>query len=140
MKLNKNLYEAGAPFMLDFPSGNLQAPQNFTHFEVQIVNTPSGIDFIMFFEPAISSNIKLSLFATAPVKNCESYGTTKRFKIAVLDSSFLSGSSIKELYWKKYSQLPDTMSKIFFEYQIRKSAIRIRFSSQILRNLRHINY
>ena len=115
MKLNKNLYEVGAPLMLDFPSGNLEEPQNFTQFEVQMVNTPSGKDLLMFIDPAINNNTKLSLFATMPVNNSESYGSSKRLKIAVLDSSFHSGSSIKDLYWNKYNQLPGTTTKVFFE-------------------------
>jgi hypothetical protein len=115
IKLNKNLYEVGASLMLDFPSGNLEDPQNFNQFEVQMVNSPSDIDLLMFIEPAIDSNTKLSIFATMPVNNSESYGTSKRLKIAVLDSSFVSGSSIKDLYWQKYFQFPGKTTKVFFE-------------------------
>ena len=127
IKLNKNLYEVGAPLMLDFPTGNLEEPQNFHHFEVQMVNTIPGIDLLMFIDPAINNNTKLSLFATLPVNNSESYGSSKRLKIAVLDSSFISGTSIKDLYWNKYFQFPGSTTKVFFE--IKSVSLQSAFAS-----------
>ena len=127
IKLNKNLYEVGAPLMLDFPSGNLEVPQDFSQFDIQMANSPSGSDLLMFIDPAINANTKLSLFATLPVSNSESYGSSKRLKIAVLDSSFVSGSSIKDLYWNKYFQFHGSTSKVFFE--IKSVSMQSAFAS-----------
>ena len=92
-----------------------------------MVPTPTSTDLLMVIDPAISGNTKLSLFATMPVKNSELYGTHKRFKIAVLDSSFVSGSSIKDFYFQKYNQLPETRFKVFFE--IKSTNLHTGFSS-----------
>ena len=80
MKFNKNLYEVGAPLIYDFPSGVIAEPQTFSMFSVQMINTPSGKDLLLFINPPIDSTTKVSLFATMPVKNSELYGTTKDIK------------------------------------------------------------
>jgi len=118
LKLNKNLYEVGEPVLKDFPLGAKIDPQIFDLFSVTLVDTPTGKDMLLFLEPAINSNSKLSLFATMPVKSSELYGTRRRYKIAVLDSSFVSGSSIKDLYYNKFGQLPWSATKAFFEYKV----------------------
>jgi len=117
VKLNKSLYEVGEPVLKDFPSINNIVQQTFDLFSVKIINTPSGKDLLLFINPDINSDTKLSIFATMPVKPSELYGNRRTYKIAVLDGSFTSGSSIKDFYINKFGLLPDSASKAFFEYK-----------------------
>ncbi len=127
MKLNKNLSEVGEPLITDFPDIKYLQPQNISSFSVKMVNSNSGNDILLFFNPAINNKTKLSLFATMPLKLSLSYSTSHAYKIAVLDSSFISGSSIKDFYLHKHKQLPDSMSKVFFE--IKSANINSGFTS-----------
>ncbi len=117
IKINKSLYEVGEPVLKGFPLNSKISLQTFDQFSVKMDNTPSGNDLFLFIDPAIDSNTKLSIFATMPLKPSELYGTSRRYKIAVLDSSFVSGSSIKDYYINKFGLLPDSSSKAFFEYK-----------------------
>ena len=116
MKLNRNLYEVNVPILKDFPAHQNTPPQTFESYEIQMINTSAGKDLLLYISPAIESKTKIKLFATKDIKVSEMYGTHKLYKIAVLDSSFISGSSIKQYYIKKYNKLPSLGGKSFFDY------------------------
>ena len=130
MKLNRNLHEVKEPLMKDCPSSSNIQPQPVKSFRVEMVNTPSGIDLLLFINPSIKNKTKIILSATKPVRNSEQYGTHNTYKIAVLDNSFTSGSSIKDFYLKKYLVLPSIYKKAFFD--IRSININSGFSSPYL--------
>ena len=127
MKLNRNLYEINEPIMRDCPSFLNYEPQDFSSFEVRMVDTHSGKDLLLFLFPAINNNTKIKLFASKDVKTSEMYGTHRLYKIAVLDSTFVSGSSIKDYYTEKYVNLPASNGKAFFD--IRSTNINSGFTS-----------
>ena len=116
MKLNRNLYEVNEPIMRDCPSFQNYIPQEFSNFQIKMVDTPAGKDLLLFIFPTINSNTKIKLFASKDVKTSEMYGTHRLYKIAILDSNFVSGSSIKDYYIKKYVNLPASNGKAFFDY------------------------
>ena len=116
MKLNRNLYEVNEPLLEDFPAHQIISPQTFESYEVKMVDTPAGKDLLLYIYPAIEPKTKIKLFATKDIKVSEMYGTHKLYKIAVLDSTFVSGSNIKQYYIKKYNKLPGLDGKAFFDY------------------------
>ena len=127
MKLNRNLYEVNEPLMKDLPPLTNQIPQSFKNFYVEIVNTPSGPDLLLYFKPVIKTTAKIILTATKPVSVAEKYGARKLYKFAVIDSSFISGSSIKDYYLKKYFTLPNIYQKVYID--LKSIDIRTGFSS-----------
>jgi hypothetical protein len=115
MKLNRNLYEIGIPINLDVPVGSGNNALEVGSFSVNMIDNTSGKDYLLFFDPPIDSRNKLIVYATKSIKVTEQYMTHVPFKIAVLDSTFLSGSSIKDYFLRKYKSLPDSGSKVFFK-------------------------
>lgn len=115
MKLNRNLYEAEMPLLRKLPGLNTLQPQTFSSFSVSIVSNASGTDILLYFKPQISKKTKICLFATKSQKPTLSYGSSRTYKFAVLDSTFVSGSSIKDLYMEKFKYMPDAASKVYFK-------------------------
>ncbi len=115
MKMNRNLYEVNEPILENFHPDRFSQPQIFTSFKVRLIDTPTDKDLQLIIYPPINSTTKIKLSATMPLKVTELYGTHKTRKIAVLDSSFVSGSSIKDYYLNKYPTLPESNSKAFFD-------------------------
>lgn len=112
VKFNRIRQEIGEPALLDFPG--IALPQSFDHFSVEYINTPAGTDLILNISPPISSATKIRLTATRMVNRGVSSANRRHYKIGILDSSFISGSSIKDLYINKFGGLPPIDKKIFF--------------------------
>ena len=112
VKLNRIRQEIKEPVLLDFPG--ISNPQSFNKFSIEYINTPAGTDLILNFSPAISSATKIRLSATKFVNRGVSSANRRHYKIGVLDFSFTSGGSIKDLYIEKFGGLPPIDKKVFF--------------------------
>ena len=129
MKLNRLLHSINQPIINDFPEGVIIKPQIIYSFSVNIIDTPSGKDLILYISPAIADYNKVTLSATSPLAVTEGYSSNKPTKIGVLDSSFSSGSSITDYYLGKYKKLPGLKTKIFVS--VKSTNINSGFTSPL---------
>ena len=112
MKLNRNLQEIDETPIVDAPP--YDEPQIFDSFSVDIVTTPGSEDITLNISPAIASGTKIKVFATRVLKPGVRFVDGNFRKIAVLDSTFISGGSIEAAYIAKFGGSPRTGEKAAF--------------------------
>ena len=112
-KLNRNLQEIGQPIQSVVPT--MGQPESFDDFSVNATTTPGTEDIKLFISSAITADNKVIVYATPRMRpgNRSSKKTVR--KIGVLDSTFITGGSIKNMYIAKFGGLLQTGEKATFE-------------------------
>jgi hypothetical protein len=113
-QLNRNLQEINEAMITTPPV--MEPAQSFNTFSVDIDETPGSEDIKMSFDPAISTDTKVIVYAT-PILNRGAVSISPRWyrKIAVLDNTFLTGSSIKADYLSIFKTMPATGQRVGFK-------------------------
>ncbi len=115
MMLNRNLQEIDQPVITDCPP--IGKPQKFDFFSVNITTTPGTEDIKLFISAPVDAGTKIKLYSTRHIKPGVYNFSRKLNKIGVIDSTFITGGSIKSLYLAKYGTLPGTGDKVYFAIQ-----------------------
>ena len=113
--INRTLVEIKEPFIFDPPKKVY--PLQFKFFKVEITASDKLDDIRIFFKPNIPENVKVMVFASYQMKMGMN-STKKHFyrKIAVIDSTFKSGSSLLEHYMYAYQDYRFSTAKIAFRF------------------------
>jgi hypothetical protein len=111
--INMKLLDIGEPIIMSLPSFN--HAQTFEKITVEIVQEKGKKDIILRFSPEIKEETKLVITATAGVKDNLLYIHPSEYKrIALLDSNFMSGESLRKHYLQVYKSIPKTGMKVSF--------------------------
>ena len=105
LSYNGFLQEIGMPINKDVPE--LKQPQLSISFNLEATNNDGKREMLFHLEDPIQENSKVILYASGPLKT----GTPKideRYlrKISVIDSEFVSGSSILARYLLVFKEIP----------------------------------
>jgi len=114
---NCNLAKVGSTFISDAPSIDLNNVKYPNGFVCDIVATPGSEDITCNFIDAISVGQKLVIESSGEVSAGIEYMKNYR-KIGVLDSAFMTGSSIKDLYESVFGAVPAAGKVAFFRGHI----------------------
>jgi len=97
--INRNLLEVGASPMLNPPKKIF--PKIIEEVDIDIIINKKKVDIFLFFKPHIEKNSCIIVYATKPLTpGVNSPKPSLYKKIAVLDSSFISGNSVIKEYCK----------------------------------------
>jgi hypothetical protein len=114
--INMKRLDIGEPVIKAIPS--FEHAQTFQNISVEIVRVKGKKDIILKYTPAIKEETKLVITATAGVKENLLYIHPSEYKrIALLDSSFKSGDSLRKHYLNVYKSIPKTGMKVSFLIQ-----------------------
>ena len=116
LKCNRSLIEINQPVILDPPKNT--NVQNFDTIDADIIVSGDLWDIKLHFKPLIKKNTKVIVFATAFLKPGVNSPKSNKYKeIAVLDSTFINGSSILEYYNKVFLYQSFKSFKIAFKFK-----------------------
>jgi hypothetical protein len=111
--VNMKRIEIGEPVIISIPHFN--STQVFNKIKIEIIKVKNRKDLILEFSPEIKENIKLVVTATRGLKdNLLHIPVVEYKKIAILDSSFKSGDSLRENYLRVHDRMPEAGKKISF--------------------------
>ncbi len=112
-KCNRNRQEIGEAMITAKPV--IGTPQSFEMFDVDVVTTPGSEEIKVNFDPAINADTKVEIYGTQPLRPGNKSAKTRFRKLGYVDDTFLTGSSIKDIYIAKFGGMPTTGEKIMFE-------------------------
>ena len=112
-KLNRNLQEIDEVMVSNVP--HMGSPQSFETMEVDAVATPGAEDITLHFTPIINADMKLVIYASPRMRLGNRSSKKRLRKIGVVDSTFLTGGSIKDMYIAKFGGLLQAGEKGMFE-------------------------
>lgn len=116
IKCNRSLLEISQPIILDPPKNT--KVQALNSIDVDILISGNYYDIKLLIKPALNKNTKLLVFATAFIKPGINTPKSNKYKeIAVLDSTFISGSSILDYYNKVFLYQNYNSFKIAFRFK-----------------------
>ena len=111
--VNMKRLEIGEPVIISLP--NFKSAQAFNKIKIEIIKDKNRKDIILTFSPEIQEDIKLVVKATRGLKeNLLHIPAVENKKIAILDSSFKSGDSLREYYLGVHERMPEAGKKISF--------------------------
>lgn len=111
--VNMKRIEIGEPVIISIPS--FKSAQAFNKINIEIIKVKNRKDLILEFSPEINENTKLVVKATRGLKdNLLHIPVVEYKKIALLDSSFKSGDSLREYYLSVHERMPEAGKKISF--------------------------
>jgi hypothetical protein len=112
--LNRNLQEINEAIITTPPA--MDPVESFDTFSVNILTTPGSEDIKASLSPAIDANTKVIIYATPVINQAAVYINPNWFrKVAVLDSTFVSGSTIKTEYLSVFKVMPTTGQRVAFK-------------------------
>jgi len=113
MRLNKNLLEIGGSIINDAPQ-----PADVPGFEsLSVVADTTTGTMNATFSPAISANVDVQVFATAPLSAGKQFVKSELRKIAVLTNADTSPEDLAAAYIAKFGALPPVGSKVFIAFK-----------------------
>jgi hypothetical protein len=115
MRLNRNFQEIGQPILDDCPQNLTSVLVPFDTISVEAKSTPGSEDIKLDFSPAIDADKIVMLYATTIVKSGTKVKESAYRKIGTLDSTFLTGSTIQDLYVAKFNEKLQTGSMAAFK-------------------------
>jgi hypothetical protein len=111
----RNMVEINEPVIYDAPEQVYPIP--FKTVQVELIGSDTLEDIKLHFEPAISKNVKYKVFATAMLKRSLFFVKPCWYrKVAVIDSAFLSGSSVFKEYYAVFQNYGLEISRIDFKF------------------------
>ena len=114
VKLNRNLQDIGQPFYKDITRKTMVTPPDMSGSEVSIVTTPGSEDIKLFIPAALDADTMAIVYASPVLKSsCKPNWKLLRI-IMVIDSTFISGGSIKTQYLAEFGTLPGTGELVGF--------------------------
>ncbi len=111
-KLNRNRQEIGETLLTGIP--HIMRPESFDSFSVDVVTTPGTEDIKLNLSPVITLDMKLIVYATPRMRPGNRSSKKTLRKIGVLDHTFVSGGSIKDMYVAKNGGMLQTGEKATF--------------------------
>ncbi len=114
IKLNQNLALIGQPAITVAPASILP-PASIIPISVNITTTPGTEDIKLFIPAALPASSMAVVRATTVVKPGTQSKDGNLRNIGTIDSTFISGGSIKSMYLAKYGALPGTGDRVYFE-------------------------
>ena len=117
MKLNRNLQDIGMAIIANAPQVILY-PEQLADFQADIVSTPGAEDITLNFTGLIAADTKVKVFASKPLQPGRKAQRTTLRQIGVIDSTFVSTDSIKDLYIAKYGSLPGAGVSAMFGIEV----------------------
>jgi hypothetical protein len=125
-KLNRNRQEIGESLLTGIPIMGM--PEIFEGFSVEADTTPGTEDITLNLTPAINADNKVVVYATPRMRLGNRSSKKRLRKIGVLDHTFVSGGSIKDMYVARFGGMLQTGEKA--EFQIKSVVIASGYASQ----------
>ena len=114
VKLNRNLQAIGQPFYQDITRSGMVTPPDLSGSTVDVITT-SGTEDIKLFIPATLDADTMAIVYASPVLKSSCKPNWKLLRIImVIDSTFISGGSIKTQYLAEFGTLPGTGELVGF--------------------------
>ncbi|MBP7498071.1 MAG: hypothetical protein KA792_10450 [Bacteroidales bacterium] len=111
VKLNRNLLEVG--MQVKKQPGRPDFPPLLNKVKIELRREEKDWDLLLHFQPELTENFRILLFATAPMNfKINSIKETAYKVIAVLDAGFKPGMSIKSFYFNKFQCEPGFRDKV----------------------------
>ena len=114
VKLNRYLQDIGSPFYQDISRSTLITPADMSGSTVDVITTPGTEDIKLYIPATLDANTKGLVFATPGLKASRQINWKQLRVIGTIDSTFISGGSIKTQYLAKFGILPGTGDKLGF--------------------------
>ena len=112
-KLNLNLLEIGQPLITGVPQ--MGQPDTLVGFSVDVVTTVGQEDIKLNLPAPISPENKVVVYATPTMRQGNKGSKTRLRMIGVIDSTFITGGSIKDMYIARFGGMLLTGEKAQFE-------------------------
>lgn len=114
--INMKLLEIGEPIIRKIPL--FKSAQMFFEMSLELRGNVEEIDIIFNFSPEINEDTKLIIKSSGPVKeNLLFIHPSLYKKLLIADHSFISGSSLREVYLHNHQQMPVEGQKIGFLFE-----------------------
>lgn len=113
VKCNMNLMDVEEAIVTTVPA-DMNVPTGFVDFQADITATPGAEDILVNFSPVIAADAKVKVWATSVIRPGRKPSVSKLRMIGVVDDTFVTGDSIKDLYIAKFGGLPGAGKKAFF--------------------------
>ena len=111
--LNSNLQVIGQPINTD--AHRMVMPEEFLSFTVNAVTTPGTEDIKVNLSPAIDAGTMVQVIASRILAPGRKPQEKDMRHIGVIDHTFVSGGSIKDMYIAKFGIMPGTGDKVRFQ-------------------------
>lgn len=108
VKLNRNLQDIGSAFYKDIDESTLISPAGMNGSYVNVITTPGSEDIKLFIPASLDVNTKAIVCATKVLKSSAKPKWNLLRTITVIDSTFVTGGTIKADYIAKFGAMPKT--------------------------------
>lgn len=106
VKLNRNLQDIGSPFYKNIERSSLVTPADMNGSYVQISDTPGSEDIKLYIPASLTVSTKAIVCATPVIKSSRKPNWKSLRIISVIDSTFVTGGTIKADYIAKFGAMP----------------------------------
>lgn len=113
VKYNRNLQDIGQPFYETILMADLVTPADMNGSTVQVKTTTGSEDIKLNIPATLAAGVKAIVYATPVLKSSRKPNWKALRIIGTIDSSFVSGSSIKTMYTARYP-MPATGNSVGF--------------------------
>lgn len=108
VKFNRNLQDIGSAFYQNISRSTLVTPPTMDGSYVTVVTTPGSEDIKLFIPASLDVSTKAIVYATPVLKSSRQPNWKSLRIIDVIDSTFVTGGSIKASYIAEYGAMPKT--------------------------------